>query len=68
MGGRSRPGRSKVRGVTGASPEPVAFLRPGEAGDVRFLRDMLRHAFHGRGSTIPWYNFCLARFFERCRG
>ncbi len=24
--------------------------------------------FHGRVSTIPWYNFCLARFFERCRG
>jgi predicted alpha/beta-fold hydrolase len=23
--------------------------------------------FHGRGSTVPWYNFCLAQFFERCR-
>lgn len=23
--------------------------------------------FHGRGSTAPWYNFCLAQFFERCR-
>ena len=21
--------------------------------------------FHGRGSTTPWYNFCLAQFFER---
>jgi predicted alpha/beta-fold hydrolase len=23
--------------------------------------------FHGRGSTTPWYNFCLAQFFERSR-
>lgn len=23
--------------------------------------------FHGRGSTVPWYNFCLTQFFERCR-
>jgi uncharacterized protein len=23
--------------------------------------------FHGRGSATPWYNFCIARFFERCR-
>src|SRR5262249_45074012 len=23
--------------------------------------------FHGHDSTTPWYNFCTARFFERCR-
>ncbi len=23
--------------------------------------------FHGRGSTIPWHDRCMAEFFERCR-
>ncbi len=23
--------------------------------------------FHGRGTTTPWYDRCMAQFFERCR-
>jgi GNAT superfamily N-acetyltransferase len=31
----------------------VAIIRAGDDHDVRFLKDMLRHAFHGRVSETP---------------
>ena len=50
---------SAYRDFTWADHPHLLPLFPAGGGHV---------GFHGRGSTIPWYNFCLARFFERCRG
>ncbi len=50
---------ASYRGFTWANNPRLLPLFPPAGGHV---------GFHGRGSTIPWYNVCLAQFFERCRG
>ncbi len=49
---------SSYRRVDWAANPRLTTLFPRAGGHV---------GFHGRGSLTPWYNFCIASFFERCR-
>jgi predicted alpha/beta-fold hydrolase len=49
---------SSYRKVNWAANAKLTPLFPRSGGHV---------GFHGRGSLTPWYNFCIATFFERCR-